>query len=96
MNGFSPRAPAPEACYRVTITGRLVILCGTGGGTDAHADHRPLACSTTLSTFGASSGTSRRPSLFKLIRGIVRLTDSQRHGRAQHMKSYGQIIEISC
>jgi hypothetical protein len=37
-----------------------------------------------------------RPSLFKLIHGIVRETDSQRQWRAQHMKSYGQIIEISC
>jgi hypothetical protein len=37
-----------------------------------------------------------RPSLFKLIHGIVRQIDSLRRGRAQHMKSYGQIIEISC
>jgi hypothetical protein len=40
-------------------------------------------------------GASPR-SLFKRIHGIVRKTDSLRLERAQHMKSYGQIIEICC
>jgi hypothetical protein len=38
----------------------------------------------------------RRPSLFKLIRGIVREADSLRHAHAQHMKSHAQAIEIRC
>jgi hypothetical protein len=41
-----------------------------------------------------ASPQTRRPSLFKLIHGIVRGTDSQRRWRAQQMKNYGQIIEI--
>jgi hypothetical protein len=34
------------------------------------------------------------PSLFKLIHGIVRGTDSPRQDRAQHVKKYEQAIEI--
>jgi hypothetical protein len=36
------------------------------------------------------------PSLFELIRGIVRGTDSLRPSRAQNMKSYAEAIEITC
>jgi hypothetical protein len=42
---------------------------------------------------GPMSRLSSHPSLFKLIRGIVRGTDSQRCKRAQHMKIHVQAIE---
>jgi hypothetical protein len=42
---------------------------------------------------GPGDGAGCPPSLFKLIRGIVRETDSRRPMRAQHMKSHAQAIE---
>jgi hypothetical protein len=58
--------------------------------------HRPCAGSFPVVLRYLNLGRAAGSSLFELIRGIVRLTDSLRHGRAQHMKSYGQIIEIIC
>jgi hypothetical protein len=40
-------------------------------------------------------GQGGPPSLFKLIHGIVRETDSLRPRRAQHMKNHVQTIEIN-
>jgi hypothetical protein len=67
-----------------------------------------VAAMALFAVIGASMGTrllpvGRRrlppralPSLFKLIRGIVREIDSPRPNRAQHMKKHAQTIEISC
>ena len=41
----------------------------------------------------ARKPAQRPPSLFKLIRGIVRGTDSLRPARAQHMKKHAETIE---
>jgi hypothetical protein len=69
-----------------------VILGRAGDGIHTHADQ---AASQGMPQVGAfvTCEQPRPLSLFELIRGIVRRTDSLRRQRAQHMKIYAQTIE---
>ena len=75
-------APIAGSLIVVAAMALFVVIVFRTSRANAKTRLSPAAC-------GRGGTRSRRPpSLFKLIRGIVRGTDSLRLERAQHMKSY--------